>query len=103
MPMNLAVSKNKNLFEKLWFKMDEVDKIEFGEVCTSWQVDREQYNHGMVTIGQGKMFHFTPQLDNSTENLPQNRSELQLSSTTSPRITTHAMRVETKTCLRVTG
>ena len=31
MPMNLAVSKNKNLFEELWFKIDEVDKIDFGE------------------------------------------------------------------------
>ena len=31
MPINLAVSKNKILFEDLWFKMDEVDKIELGE------------------------------------------------------------------------
>ena len=31
MPMNLAVSKNKNSFEELWSKIDEVDKIDFGE------------------------------------------------------------------------
>ena len=31
MPINLAVSKNKNLFGDLWFKMDEVVKIELGE------------------------------------------------------------------------
>ena len=29
MPMNLAVSNNKNLLEEMWFKMAEVDKFEY--------------------------------------------------------------------------